>query len=250
MGTPVSEKKSQNSGTTPKNEEPPVSAISKLAHEIKNPLTAILGFTTIMRDESKENVTMKQMREWAQIIHEASIGLAKTCERVLDEENSSSSIVKKEDIDFSTLGETIVTLFQSEAKSQGVALTFNISDNFPILHTDPVLLTEMLNNLISNAIKFTPRGGKVHVKGEVDANSNALIILVQDTGEGIPADILMAIQRGEQVTMSSDKSKYKGWGVGIRIVSENARKLGCDFKLYCPKNKGTVACLTFPGMAG
>jgi hypothetical protein len=56
----------------------------------------------------------------------------------------------------------------------------------------------------------------------------------------------MAIRRGAQVTTSTDQTKLKGWGVGMQIIAENARKVGCSFELYCPKDKGTVACLKFP----
>ena len=223
-----------------------VSAISKLAHEIKNPLTAIIGFTQVMSDPARENVTLQQMRNWAEIVHESALSLSAICERVLEEDNTSTDIVRIEDVDFHEFGKNIVAQFQEEAKSKGVRLDFKISDNFPILQTDPILLTQMLNNMISNAIKFTPKGGSVKVNGEVDMKSNALILVVQDTGKGIPSDVLMALRRGEQVTTSSDSSKHKGWGIGIKVITENAQKLDCNFELYCPKEKGTVALLKFP----
>lgn len=227
-------------------ENKPVSSVAKLAHEIKNPLTAIVGFTQVMSDRSRENVTLLQMRNWAEIVHESALSLSQICERALEEESTSSDIVRIENVDFREFGKNIVAQFQEEAKSQGVTLDLKISDNFPILKTDPILLTQMLNNMISNAIKFTPRGGSVHVNGEVDLSSNALILVVQDTGQGIPSDILLALRRGEQVTTSSDSSKYKGWGIGLKIIAENAQKLDCNFELYCPKEKGTVALLKFP----
>lgn len=228
-----------------KSQNNPVPTVSKLAHEIKNNLNVIVGYTQIMRDENRDNVTVDQMRAWAGSVHEATMSLTRTCERVLDDENSSFSVVKKQDINFHEFGADLISMFKEEAKNNGLSLNFSINNNFPILHTDPVLLTEMLNNLIHNAIKFTPHGGKINVKGELDMTSKALILMVQDTGTGISSDILMALQRGEQVTTSSDKKKYKGWGVGIRVIAENAQKLDCQFELYCPKDKGTVACLKF-----
>ncbi|PHS79254.1 MAG: hypothetical protein COB59_02750 [Rhodospirillaceae bacterium] len=230
----------------PLTEKKSVSAVSKLAHEIKNPLTAIIGFTQVMSDHSRKNVTLQQMRNWAEIVHESALSLSSICDRVLEEDNASADIVRIEDVDFHEFGKNIVAQFQEEAKNKGVSLDLKISDNFPILRTDPVLLTQMLNNMISNALKFTPRGGSVKVNGEVDLQSNALILVVQDTGKGIPSDVLMALRRGEQVTTSSDSTKYKGWGIGMKVITENAQKLECDFELYCPKDKGTVALLKFP----
>ena len=186
------------------------------------------------------------MKAWAEIVHQGAVNLAKTCERVLDEQTQAGQIIKKEDIDFKAFGRSIVALFESEAKRKGVALTFKVSDQFPVLHTDPVLLSEMLNNLIKNAIKFTPAGGRVEVMGEVDEKQDALILVVQDSGKGIPLDILLALRRGERVTTSAVQSSQKGWGLGLRITVENARKLDCEFDLHSPENKGTVAYLRFP----
>ena len=242
----MTEEKPQNPVSMIKTDSDPVPTVSKLAHEIKNHLNAIIGFTQIMSDPKRTTDSVKQLKRWSEIVHVEAINLAKTCERILDEERSKVTIVEKEFIDFNVFGQKIVTLFQEQAKKQGVTLSLQICKNFPILHTDPVLLTEMLNNLLNNAIKFTPKGGKVFLKGEIDMASKALILVVQDTGKGISSDILMAIQRGEQVTTSHDKTKFKGWGLGMQIIAENARKVGCNFELYCPKDKGTVACLKFP----
>ncbi|MBL4693414.1 MAG: HAMP domain-containing histidine kinase [Magnetovibrio sp.] len=237
LGSTVTLIKSQNN---------PVTTVSKLAHEIKNHLNVIIGFTHLMRDENRKDISLEQMRAWSQTVHDATISLTKTCERVLDDECSSFSTVKKEDIDFHQFGASLVQFFQQEAKAQGLSLTLSLGNQFPILHTDPVLLTEILNNLLHNAIKFTPRGGTINIKGEVDVQSKALILMVQDSGQGISSDILLALRRGESVTTSSDKKKYKGWGVGLRVITDNAQKLNCQFELHCPKDKGTIACLKFP----
>jgi len=222
-----------------------VPAVAKLAHEVKNPLNAIIGYTQMICAADDQSVDFEQVKEWAEVIHKGAVGLVKTCERVLDEEASADVIVKKEDIDFHDFGGSIVALFQSQAKSKGVTLSLKVSEKFPILHTDPVLLTEMLNNLIKNAIKFTPAGGRVEVLGEVDEKQDALILVVQDTGKGIPMDVLFALRRGEQIAPSTDQAVAKGWGFGLRITMENARKIGCEFDLHSPENKGTVAYMRF-----
>ncbi len=222
-----------------------VPAVAKLAHEVKNPLNAIIGYTQMIQAADGQTVDLEQVKAWAEVIHKGAVGLVKTCERVLDEETNAGIIVKKEDIDFRDFGRSIVTLFQSQAKSKGVTLSLKVSDKFPILHTDPVLLAEMLNNLIKNAIKFTPAGGRVEVLGEVDEKQDALILVVQDTGKGIPMDVLFALRRGERVAPSTDRAVPKGWGLGLRITMENARRIGCEFDLHSPENKGTIAYMRF-----
>jgi len=242
----MTDEKPQKPLTKTTSDDDSIPAVAKLAHEVKNPLTAIIGYTQMMCASDGEKVSLEQMQSWAEIVHQGAVNLAKTCERVLDEQTQAGAIVKKEDIDFKEFGRAIVALFDSEAKRKGVALTFKVSDRFPVLHTDPVLLAEMLNNLIKNAIKFTPAGGRVEVMGEIDEKQDALILVVQDSGKGIPLEILLALRRGDRISTAAVQSNQKGWGLGLRITAENARKLDCEFDLHSPENKGTVAYLRFP----
>ncbi len=224
----------------------PISSVSKLAHEIKNPLNALLGYTSLMSRSSDEALNAAQVKEWSEVLHQATISLLNTCERVLDDEVSGQSNLDIQNVDFHQLGSRLVSVFAKEAETKGVKLSVEVPDSFPILKTDPVLLTEMLNNLISNSLKFTPKGGSVVVRGEYDPDHRAMVLVVQDDGKGIPGHVLMAIQRGEQISFVENKSNRKGWGIGARVVFENARKLGVKFELFCPEEGGTIAYLKFP----
>ena len=222
-----------------------IQSVSKLAHEIKNPLTAMMGYTKLMLEQPEDNLTISQVKEWADVLNRATISLLNTCERVLDDETSGQENVRVEAVDFGKLSKSIIDVFSVEAKNKGIELTLDISSDFPELHTDPVLLTEIMNNLIGNSIKFTPRGGRIQVRGEVDEKNKARILIVQDSGIGIPAHILMAFKRGETALLPRNDKATKGWGIGMRVISENAKKLGAEFQLFCPKEGGTVAFLKF-----
>lgn len=233
----------------PKSPDPaskPITSVSKLAHEIKNPLNAMMGYTNFMIQTPEDKLSVSQMQDWAVILRDATVSLLRTCERVLDDETSGEEHVYTEPVDVEKLANSIVGIFAAEAEKKGIQLSVNIPKNFPILETDPVLLTEILNNLIGNSIKFTKKGGRVQVRGEVDERSDARVLVVQDNGVGIPAHILQAVKRGQTRSLARNDRAMKGWGIGSRVILQNVKKLGAEFELFCPKEGGTVAFVKFP----
>lgn len=216
------------------------------AHEIRNPLNAMLGYSQILKGDVGVEPTPQVVGECADRIYTATKRLLQICERVLDEAVQGQSIVHKEPVDFHKLCVEVVQTFEVEAEEQGVRLTYDIAADFPIMHTDPVLVYEIMANLIGNAIKFTPKGGLVMVKGEASYKNEALILIVQDTGKGIPTTVLRSLIKGESMTTSFVHSHRKGWGQGIQLVQEKARLLGGELEIESALGGGTVACIRLP----
>lgn len=219
--------------------------LREFAHEIRNPLNAMIGFSALMKD-SGATISEEQRVDCATRINSATKRLLQVCERVLDESLTGHRVVRKEPVNFDSFCEEIVATFSVDAEEQGVKLTYNVSNDFPIMQTDPVLLYEVMTNLISNAIKFTPKGGLVMVKGEVSYKSEALILVVQDTGKGIPTTILMSMMKGERVTTSFAHTHRKGWGLGMQTAQEKAKLLGGTLEVENAMSGGTVACVRIP----
>lgn len=206
----------------------------------------MIGFSALMKGDGGMNLTADQLREYGARINTATLRLLQVCERVLDEAVQGQQITRKEPVDFTAFCAEMVDTYETEATDKGVRLTYDIAVDFPILHTDPVLLYEIMSNLIGNAIKFTPKGGLVMVKGEVNYKNEALILIVQDTGKGIPTTILMSILKGERVTTSYAHSNRKGWGQGMQTVHEKTAQLGGTFSIDNAMTGGTVACVRLP----
>ena len=219
--------------------------LREFAHEIRNPLNAMIGFSALMK-ESGGTISEEQRVDCATRINNATKRLLQICERVLDETITGRQVVHKEPVNFDSFCEEIVATFSVDAEEQGVKLTYNIANDFPVMQTDPVLLYEVMTNLISNAIKFTPKGGLVMVKGEVSYKSEALILVVQDTGKGIPTTILMSMMKGERVTTSYAHTHRKGWGLGMQTAQEKAKLLGGTLEIENAMGGGTVACVRIP----
>ena len=221
--------------------------LREFAHEIRTPLNAMLGFSAMMKPGAlPEPLTQERIFDYADRINVSTRRLLQVCERVLDQAVQGQVVVQKEDIDFHTFCPEIIRTFEVDAEERGITLNYTIADDFPVLHSDPVVLYEIMTNLLSNAIKFTPKGGVVTVKGERDYKNDGLILIVQDTGKGIPATILMSLMKGGAVTTSYAHSERKGWGQGLKFVHDKVKLLGGTLEIENAMSGGTVACIRMP----
>lgn len=233
--------------TDPPKEQQEFKLLREFAHEICTPLNAMMGFSAMLKNGAMpEPPSRERVYDYADRINLSTRRLMQICERVLDEAVAGHAVVHNEPVDFNELCPEIIRTFEVDAKLKGVTLNYNIVAAFPILQTDPVILYEIMSNLISNAIKFTPKGGTVTVKGEIDHKNNGIILVVQDTGKGIPATILMNLVKGNGVTTSYAHSKRKGWGQGIQIVRDKVRLLEGNFEIANAPGGGTVVCIRMP----
>lgn len=221
--------------------------LREFAHEIRTPLNAMLGFSAMMKPGAlPQPLSEDRIFDYADRINVSTRRLLQVCERVLDQAIQGQPTVHMEDVDFKTFCPEIVRTFEIDAEERGITLNYSIADDFPVLHTDPVVLYEIMSNLLSNAIKFTPKGGMVTVKGERDYKNDGLILIVQDTGKGIPATILMSLMKGGAVTTSYAHSDRKGWGQGIKFVHDKVKLLGGTLEIENAMSGGTVACIRMP----
>jgi len=216
------------------------------AHEIRNPLNAMMGYSGILMGDCDSEVMPDQVKDYASRINTATRRLMHVCERVLDEAIEGRLIVRKERVDFTAFCIEMVETFEGDAQAQGVSLTYDIANDFPILQTDPVVLGEIMTNLIGNAIKFTPKGGFVSVKGEVNYKNEVLVLIIQDTGKGIPTTILNSLMKGDRVTTSYVHTNRKGWGQGMQTAQEKVKLLGGNLDIERALSGGTVVYVCLP----
>ncbi len=220
--------------------------LREFAHEVRTPLTAMLGYAAFLKGDGDVDLSPEQAKNFAERLHTSTKRLLQITERVLDEAISGEAKVKKEKIEFNAFCDEVFRTFEADAEARGINLVQDIADNFPILYTDPVILYEILSNLLSNALKFTPKGGEVRIKGEVDVHSQGVILVIQDTGKGIPASVLMHMLQGTSTSTSSAHAEQKGWGQGIQLVRDKAKQLGGILEIQNAENGGTVACIRIP----
>lgn len=220
--------------------------LRQFAHEVGNPLNSLIGFSNLIKGSNGIEPTREEIQDYAERINKSARRLAQVCERVLDEAIKGHRVVRKVPVEIDQLCVEVVETFEYDAQEKGVDLSYDIDEDFPTMESDPILLYEIMSNLVGNAIKFTPKGGSVAVKGTVNRKNEALLLVVQDTGKGMPTTIINAIKKGEGVTTSFAHSNRKGWGIGMQTVLEKANQLGGELVIERAMNGGTVVCVKFP----
>ncbi len=219
----------------------PHADLKDFAHEVLNPLSSVLSYTSLMQGTDEIEVSEEKLVEYAAIVHEATKRVLKVCERVLDDAAEGDTKILRETVDFAVFGEEIVNSFRALADEHGINLSLHVSEDFPLLSTDPVVLGQILSNLIGNAMKFTPRGGNIEARAQLDVQRNAVIFVVADDGDGIPAWMVMRLLRGDFQSAATDN---RGWGRGLKIVKSLAEHLNADFDVVSEPGKGSVFSVT------
>lgn len=219
------------------------------AHEIRTPLNAMIGYSGLIRMELAGGKDLDKLRDYNETIEASTLRLLRICERVLDDAILGGRSIVVTPFDAADLATSVAATFGQLAKERGVTLEVNFPKDFPELLSDPLLVSQVLSNLISNALKFTPKGGSVSIVGEINATQDAVIFVIRDTGAGIPADLLLRIRRGERVTTAKSK-KLKGWGRGLKIAEAICRSLSAELTFTQAENGGTVVLFLLPISTG
>ena len=221
--------------------------LANMSHEIRTPLNAIIGFS---RNLSETQLNERQS-EFAQGIESAGRTLLTIVNDVLDLSKLEAGMVRIEAIPFqlNSLLDSIGRIFQRQAHDKGIELVIHQENQAPdILIGDPTRLTQMLVNLVGNAVKFTPHG-RVDVFTRVINRQDENVVIsfkIQDTGIGISADKLESIfERFEQGSASITR-QYGGAGLGLSIVKKLAELQGGQVLVHSKEGKGTTFYLEIP----
>jgi len=219
-----------------------------LAHELRTPLTAIMGFADVMRTELLGPLGHEKYRGYVKDIHCSAQHVLQLCDAVLDLARAQSEEIPIEPVDIRIADsvDKALSMLGGMAVEYGIKLETEIAPDFPILHTDRHMLERALINLVSNAIKFTPRGGRVTVVAKVDPADGAVILVISDTGIGIAREDLARVMRPFVQIKAAQNGKRPGSGLGLPITEALVRRLGGEFELRSKPGVGTAATIRFP----
>ncbi|MDF2189507.1 ATP-binding protein [Paraflavitalea sp. CAU 1676] len=193
--------------------------LANMSHEIRTPINAVIGFTNLLQ----KTPLAPDQEQYVHLVQSASESLLTIINDILDISKIEAGMLRIEKSPFSLRGlcSSLETMFQPRVKEKQLSLRFTIQDDIPdTLTGDAVRLTQILVNLINNAIKFTHEGGVAVTIASVQQNIDSvrISISVKDTGIGIPGDKLETIfERFEQGEAHTTR-KYGGTGLGLSIV--------------------------------
>ncbi len=222
--------------------------LANMSHELRTPLNAIMGFSELMCTEKMGPIGSITYRDYARDILDSATHLLQVINDILD-----LTKVESDDLELYKevfeLGETVTDVVRTvggQAEKAEVSLHVRVGSDVPMLYSDERRLKQILLNLVSNSIKFTPQGGKVTTNAAI-STTRELSITVSDTGIGIPeSKFQIALSPFGQVDDGLAR-RYEGTGLGLTLAKSMTEQLGGKLSLKSKVGEGTVVTLTFPG---
>jgi len=225
--------------------------ISSVSHELRSPLSAISGYVELLRSKPLEEIDLERREKALRIIQQSTDRLAHFISDILDLAKLKSGHIElaRRPLDFNDLTEEILGLFQPLFEKKRLAIANDIPKDLPMISADVDKIRQVITNLISNALKFTPSGGKIRIGAR--NQSEFIEIFVQDTGVGVPEKAKEAIfERFKQVKEVRDQVEgTKGTGLGLAIAKGIVEWHGGRIWIESELNKGTTVYFTLPNQA-
>ncbi|MGD0190420.1 MAG: ATP-binding protein [Rhizomicrobium sp.] len=221
--------------------------LANMSHELRTPLNAILGFSDLIANERLGPVGTKRYREYANDINSSGSHLLSLINDILDIAKIESGKMELEPrlLNPRAVIEQSLLVVMARAREKGQTMTAEIEDDSIGLVADERALKQIVINLTSNAVKFTPEGGRIVVSG-LRAPDGGFEIRVQDNGPGIPAELLDNVF----VPFNQIDNRYSrqagGTGLGLSLVRGLANLHGGRAWIESEEGSGVKACVYFP----
>jgi signal transduction histidine kinase/DNA-binding response OmpR family regulator len=221
--------------------------LANMSHEIRTPMNAVLGFTRLLQGQPLNAPS----KEYVGAIQSAGENLLDIINDILDISKIESGMMRLEPVPFSLRGSlhSLQTMFLPKAAEKHLSLSVHIEETIPdILYGDVLRLTQVLVNLINNAIKFTNEGGvtiQVSLQAVSD-NGVQLLFAVKDTGIGIAADKLPYIFDRFNQAEANTTRKYGGTGLGLAIVRQLVEIQHGSISVESQQGKGSTFTVMLP----
>ena len=218
--------------------------ISIIGHDLKNPLTGIVGFSEMLGEEYL-TISREQIKEYQTIIHRQSKSMFDLLENLLMWSRAQSGKIKVQpiEIDIRKMTESCFELLETAAVNKKISLVNNVPKTIRA-YADSMMVLTVIRNLISNAIKFTPVGGRINVEGAVQVGN--VIVSISDNGVGISPDKIEKVFENSQMTSSIGTLGEKGTGLGLYICKEFVEINDGRIWIESERNVGTTVFFTLP----
>ena len=226
--------------------------LANMSHELRTPLNSIIGFSEIL--ETAKGLEKKQVR-FAKNIRNSGRLLLDLINDILDlaKLEAGKMEVRPSEFDINQMVRQLNDMVRALAERKNIALIFRPDPSLPLLFQDKIKVRQILTNLISNAIKFTPEGGRISVRANriLDDEVDLIELEVEDTGVGIAEpdqEIIFEKFRQGPSAIGKDSltREVSGTGLGLSIVKELCILLGGEIELSSVVAKGSTFTVTLP----
>ncbi|HWA02105.1 MAG TPA: HAMP domain-containing sensor histidine kinase [Rhizomicrobium sp.] len=223
--------------------------LANMSHELRTPLNAILGFSDIIAEQSF-GPAIDRYREYARDIHNSGSHLLSLINDLLDvaKIEAGKMEIEPRELDPLPLIESVQRLMGSRAAAKNQTLEFVMAEQLPQLVADPRAFKQIVLNLVTNAVKFTPKGGRIKVSCGA-STGGGFVLAVEDNGPGIPKEKLTRIFKPFSQVDNRYDSNGGGTGLGLALVQGLAQLHGGLASIESEVDQGTKVTVYFPFVA-
>ena len=215
--------------------------LANMSHELRTPLTSITGFSEVLKEELEGS-----HYDFASKIHESSQRLQRTLESVLHLSKLEAGIegLGHDHLVLGDVAEAVAAMLDEHAADKNLSVTVHTPDAPVQGYWNEDALHRICRNLLENAIKFTPKGGRIEIR--VRDEQEAAVLEVEDTGIGMdPDQVPNLFGAFKQESQGMDR-EYGGSGLGLSIVKRLTEEMGGTIEVETRKGEGTCFTLSFP----
>jgi len=218
---------------------------SLISHDLRSPFNSLLGFSEILTTEY-DLLTDDEIKEYLNVIYEASKNLYGMTNNLLQYSRFQTGRIdfKPANVNLEKLIGNSFKLLRGNAVKKEIDFNISIEPNL-LIYADEDLLNSVIQNLVSNAVKFTSKKGTVTISAHIKDNDKSKVeLVVEDSGIGINETDMQKIESGEMFSTPGTDREY-GTGLGMVLIKEFIERNGGELKIESEKNKGSRFICTF-----
>lgn len=221
--------------------------LANISHELRTPLNAIIGFSEVMMQGILGPVGNESYLGYLKDIHDSGIDLLNIINDILDLSKAEAGKLElsEQTVDVPTVLDAVCRLMSTKLEGSGLAIDMKFAPKLSLLFCDRLKLKQVVLNVLSNAVKFTPQGGRIEISASSDPE-RGFAITIRDTGIGIAKeDIPRVLLPFEQVESSLSRT-HNGTGLGLPLTAAMMMLHGGSIDIDSEIDKGTAVTLAFP----
>ena len=221
--------------------------LANMSHELRTPLNAIIGFSEMIQTEVFGPLGNERYAEYNSNIHDSGRHLLDIITDVLElsKIETGKFVLRETEVALPEVIESVCWLIAPRAANKGITFDVKIAPSLPAVYADERALKQILTKLLTNALKFTPSGGRVAVEVAVDTK-DTLRITVSDTGAGIPKDQIPLLLEPFHLVTGPLTASEGGVGLGLPLTASLVALHGAAMRIESEVGKGTAVCVEFP----
>ena len=219
----------------------------KVSHDIRGPIGGIIGIAEILRDQAQEQ-KMDEFMQLLELINKGGRSVLDLADEILSnfKETSESAKVLEHQLNLNTLKAKLINLYGPQAKSKSIDFSINLNSDKADVTFSKYKLLQIFGNLITNAIKFTPKNGSVTIDLSLNRQpDHALHFVIKDTGVGMDRKKLDEILSGKAKSTAGTKDE-RGFGFGFQLVRHLVETMKGTLNIDSSEGEGTKVTIQVP----